>query len=108
KPVIITGMTYDAANTTTGAEITEFINAAKASTNVPTTGPSGVNTFLGWGYRGINFFDENLTSATERTALAAATVGVLPGTPATPNPGDATTIPVSPATLDWADVVTTA
>jgi hypothetical protein len=108
KPVIITGMTYDSKNTTTAAEITEFINAATSSTTVPTTGPAGVNTVLPYGYRGINFFDDNSTSASERTALASATVGVLPGAPATPSPANGGNFASpGPSTLDWADIITT-
>ena len=105
KPIAITGMTYDAANTTTAAEITEFVNAAKASTQVPFTGPSGVNTFV-TGYRSINFFDENSTSAAERTALAAAQVGFAPGTPTSPSPANGTVFANgNNIVLNWGDVV---
>jgi hypothetical protein len=108
KPVIITGMTFDGGtggNTTTAAEITEFINSAKSSTTVPTTGPANVNTFLPYGYRGINFFDENSTSSSERSALASPTVAVLPGTPASPSPASGNSVASGNVTLDWADVV---
>ncbi|HEX8522882.1 MAG TPA: hypothetical protein VF669_11535 [Tepidisphaeraceae bacterium] len=109
KPMIITGMTYDTNNsTTTAAEITEFINAAKNSTNIPISGPAGVNTFQSFGYRGINWFDENSTSAAERTALGGTPVGVVPGTPSNPSPSSGASVATGTlATLDWADVVTT-
>jgi hypothetical protein len=113
KPVILTGMTYDGnpskanpGNPTTAAEITEFINAAKASTQVPTTGAAGVNSFLTYGYRGINFFDENSTDSSERSALASATVGVAPATPASLSPASGANVNTATPTLDWADVVT--
>jgi hypothetical protein len=114
KPVIITGMTYDGdstkanpGNPTTAAEITEFNNAAMNSTQVPTTGPSGVNTYQSFGYRGINYFDENSTNASERTALAAPTVAVAPGAPVNSSPANASNLSAGIIALDWSDVVTT-
>jgi hypothetical protein len=107
KPVVITGMTYDSNSTTTAAELTEFTNAAINSTQVPTTGGSGFNTYQSFGYRGINYFDENSTNASERSALAALVVPVAPGTPGNPSPANNGTASSATPTLDWGDVVTT-
>jgi hypothetical protein len=106
KPIILTGMTYNSAVTTTPAQITEFITAAKNSTNIPiVSGSATSNVFQAYGYRGINWFDENNTSTAERAAIAGQTVGVLPGMPANATPSGSTAGPVT--TLNWDDVVTT-
>ena len=107
KPIWITGMTYDGGtngNVTTAAEITEFVNAAKNSTQVPFTGPAGSNTYV-TGYRSINFFDENSTSSAERAAIAAAQVGVAPGVATLASPAsNATLASGSGVVFDWSDV----
>ncbi len=108
KPIILTGMTYDSASTTTAAEVSEFITAAKSSTNIPiivSGGSATTNTFQAYGYRGINWFDENNTTTAERAAIAGNVVGVLPGVPANPTPAGTVAPPVT--SLDWDDVVTT-